>query len=609
MENWINRSSKISRKIFETLINEIEMSVGMGVATAYTRLASIGRQCGANCEPVDGEEGDADNTDGGVEGDSDDGTETSPIAFAQCRYVTLEDGERGAVDDAVIAAVTADENGHFFFPLDPVPQGFVECNPPEFPALVTTHFVRKGVISERITQQKVDPASTVINNTLRRIRDVEPELDLGDVEIFLSKSNMDKDSNISFLSELSIILFNVLIENEINVDFLLALDDLSSDGRLDLEGTEDISDQIEGEGEGGAEDDGDGAPIEVASTLGSIRGRVVEVGGKALAGAQVLASQRNVEVRTRELTITNLDGAFLLDNIPEGETSISILMSDEEVGNLVVTVIALFTVDAEIVIDATSAELTVMKSGDGRGLVASAPSGIDCGIDCLGTYAVGETVTLIASAETNSEFVAWNESDCSGSGPCTVVMEQDRIVTATFALITLAIQGGGGNGSGTITSDIGGIECFTSGTSQRETCTGHYNFGDQVRLTAVSDGSTFTAWGGDGCSGSTPECVVTMDRSRTLTAQFVRPVLSIAGGGGNGSGTITSDIDGIACNISGTSEGGTCTWNYNLGDQVRLTAAGNGSTFTAWGGNGCSGSIPECVVTMDRSRTITAQFD
>jgi Divergent InlB B-repeat domain len=75
--------------------------------------------------------------------------------------------------------------------------------------------------------------------------------------------------------------------------------------------------------------------------------------------------------------------------------------------------------------------LTVTKLGSGSGTVTSSPSGIDCGATCTAAYSKGTTVTLTATPDAGSTFTSWG-GDCTGAGPCTVTMDQDRAVTATF---------------------------------------------------------------------------------------------------------------------------------------------------------------------------------
>jgi hypothetical protein len=76
--------------------------------------------------------------------------------------------------------------------------------------------------------------------------------------------------------------------------------------------------------------------------------------------------------------------------------------------------------------------LSVQPSGTGSGTVTSSPAGIACGTDCSESYPAGTSVTLTASPAAGSSFTGWG-GDCSGAGACTVTMDFDRSVSATFA--------------------------------------------------------------------------------------------------------------------------------------------------------------------------------
>jgi hypothetical protein len=75
--------------------------------------------------------------------------------------------------------------------------------------------------------------------------------------------------------------------------------------------------------------------------------------------------------------------------------------------------------------------LSVSKTGTGSGTVTSAPAGINCGTTCSANYSSGTPVTLTASAASGSTFAGWS-SPCSGTGTCTVTMNNSWSVTATF---------------------------------------------------------------------------------------------------------------------------------------------------------------------------------
>jgi predicted outer membrane repeat protein len=79
--------------------------------------------------------------------------------------------------------------------------------------------------------------------------------------------------------------------------------------------------------------------------------------------------------------------------------------------------------------------LTVSLEGDGAGTVSG--PGINCfdgpGADCIEIYAGGTQVNLTASPGPNASFAGWSGACNSGSGICSLTMNQPRSVTAAFA--------------------------------------------------------------------------------------------------------------------------------------------------------------------------------
>lgn len=77
--------------------------------------------------------------------------------------------------------------------------------------------------------------------------------------------------------------------------------------------------------------------------------------------------------------------------------------------------------------------LAVAKTGDGEGVVVGAAAGVACGPTCAVATVEDSSVTLTATADKWSRFVGWSGA-CSGTGSCTVTMDQMRSVTAEFVL-------------------------------------------------------------------------------------------------------------------------------------------------------------------------------
>jgi Divergent InlB B-repeat domain len=158
-----------------------------------------------------------------------------------------------------------------------------------------------------------------------------------------------------------------------------------------------------------------------------------------------------------------------------------------------------------------------------------------------------------------------------------------------------------GAGAGSVSADVGAISgCSAAGG----TCSSAYREGTVVKLHATEEpGSRFAGWSGGGCSGTSPDCEVTMMADTTVTATF-EPVPTYAltvTKAGSGAGTVTSAPAGIDC-------GSTCAASFEEGAQVTLTAAaGEHSTFTGWSG-ACTGTASTCKVTMSAAKEAVATF-
>jgi hypothetical protein len=81
-------------------------------------------------------------------------------------------------------------------------------------------------------------------------------------------------------------------------------------------------------------------------------------------------------------------------------------------------------------IPVTYKKLTVDKTGNG--LVTSAPKGINCGTTCFFDFKTGSKVNLTAKADVGWIFSGWSESACTGTKPCGVLMNDTKVITATF---------------------------------------------------------------------------------------------------------------------------------------------------------------------------------
>jgi hypothetical protein len=192
-------------------------------------------------------------------------------------------------------------------------------------------------------------------------------------------------------------------------------------------------------------------------------------------------------------------------------------------------------------------------------------------------------------SSTSSDIEAAGIDRDSGAG----IVDAFAAVQAAGFTLTVSKTG---SGSGTVTSNPGGINCGS-------TCAASFTAGTSVTLTATaSAGSTFTGWSGGGCSG-TATCTVTLNANTTVTATFALLFTLTVTKSGTGSGTITSSPAGIDCGTTCTSQSA----SFADGTSVTLTAtAGTSASFGGWSG-ACTGMGP-CTVTMTADVSVTGTF-
>jgi len=161
--------------------------------------------------------------------------------------------------------------------------------------------------------------------------------------------------------------------------------------------------------------------------------------------------------------------------------------------------------------------LSVSRAGTGSGTVSSSPAGIECGWTCSADFDYSTSVILTAVPATGSTFTGWSVAGCTGTDPCTVLVDAAKSVTATFTLNKYGLSvNKTGTGLGTVTSNPPGIDCGA-------TCSYDYDYNTFVTLSALADtGSTFTGWSGGGCSG-TGTCSVTITAAVSVAAGFSDP--------------------------------------------------------------------------------------
>jgi len=222
--------------------------------------------------------------------------------------------------------------------------------------------------------------------------------------------------------------------------------------------------------------------------------------------------------------------------------------------------------------------LTITVDGTGQGTTQPEPG--------IHTFNEGVTQWLYAIPDAGSAFDHW-EGDIGDTDPhqtrFSILMDQDRTMTAIFApadwQLTILKTG---NGS---TNPAPGIHGYLNGTDA------------PINAVLLSGGDAFDRWSGDLNSSMSPENpsqMVTMDRNRTVTAQYTQGdwTLTIAQAG-SGSGSITPGIG---------------TFSYLDGRNASVNAWTNsGSYFAGWTGDIISNN-PTLIIQMDGNKNITANY-
>ncbi|MEY2699911.1 MAG: hypothetical protein RIQ52_666 [Pseudomonadota bacterium] len=170
--------------------------------------------------------------------------------------------------------------------------------------------------------------------------------------------------------------------------------------------------------------------------------------------------------------------------------------------------------------------LNLSFSGKGYGQVSSTPAAVDCQTDCSTSFEPGAALTLEAQPQPGSRFANWSGA-CSGTEPgCSLVMDQDQSVTASFVPIKTYKLSVRMSGPAALLGSAGVTAAPVSGGSfscVKTQCTGIYEEGSRVTLTpVVPAGGRFVSWSLPECKSSTANCTVSMSKAKSVTATFAR---------------------------------------------------------------------------------------
>ncbi len=236
-------------------------------------------------------------------------------------------------------------------------------------------------------------------------------------------------------------------------------------------------------------------------------------------------------------------------------------------------------------------------------------SGTNVDTCVLGTMPSGQSATVtivvlptLAGTLLNNVTVTSTTPDLNGAN--NTATSSTPVVSGPVLTIL-----GAGNGSGTITDNLGDIVCVDTAGVLTGSCSASYSSGTVVTLTAIANsGSTFASWGT--CAG-TGTCGVTMNANQSESVTFTASPQTFTFSvmeSGSGSGKVTDGTGQIDCVITSGVVTGSCSGSYSSGTVVMLAgSASSGSLFSGWSGP-CSGTTPCSVTVTMNGQSVGAAF-
>ena len=169
--------------------------------------------------------------------------------------------------------------------------------------------------------------------------------------------------------------------------------------------------------------------------------------------------------------------------------------------------------------------LKLKNGGDGK--ISSKPGGALCLPNCsetIASFQEGKTVEVLPKPNKHFHLVSWG-GDCSGTGTCSVTMNGDRTVSATFAedqKFDLALSKEGGGTALIKTKGPGTVCSYTCGSSVASFYTGEtvlvsWKLGKGTSSLTWTSGAGTCTGTHEGAEGS---CEVTMSSGKLLRAEL-----------------------------------------------------------------------------------------
>jgi hypothetical protein len=244
----------------------------------------------------------------------------------------------------------------------------------------------------------------------------------------------------------------------------------------------------------------------------------------------------------------------------------------------------------------------LVSGGNGPGVVASTPVGINCGSSCSADSAMGSTVSLSVSLVNGAGviFAGWSGDGCSGPArTCSLTMDHSRAVTATFADVSANVVFAT---SVKLSANLGGFAPYDAKCNQLASAAGLND----------PDGSAYVAWLSDDTTsartrlGSAARGFVRVDglpvaddQTSLFGSNRVFNAIRLDEWGNDRGETIV---------MTGTWETGEASGNWNCAGwtstsgEVRIGSTAGGPWYwTDWGSGACFVQFPVVCFMTRRS--------
>lgn len=229
------------------------------------------------------------------------------------------------------------------------------------------------------------------------------------------------------------------------------------------------------------------------------------------------------------------------------------------------------TITGNAVISATFTQnpFTLVTNKVGGGAVSTSPP--------QALYAGGDVVMLTATPEAGWRFDSWSGDLSAITNPAQLIIDGNKVVTATFVQSEEYRVVVTPNGEGTVTLEPNQAV---------------YHYGDVVTIRAIPNGGqTFTGWSGD-LNGDQNPATITVDGNKNIVAHFTQSPRTITTNV-NGSGQVVVNPTRVV---------------YNPDEVVSVVAVPEpGAMFTGWSGD-LTGTDNPGQLTMNGNKTVTANF-